>query len=243
MDKAVDQSVDLFNLVTWFHANRKRVVTILVAVLVVAAAVGIYIWHQNYTETQANAALSEIKPPMPSQEGALPNPADAQPYERVAEEHPGTSAGARALLMSGGILFDAGKFDEAKAQFDKFLSAYPDNLLAVQAQLGVAASLEAAGKLPEATAHYDELIKRHPNESIIPQAQSALARLYVAQNKPELAVHLYEGLAKANNNDSWSAEAGIQLQELLAKYPNLRKPVAPPPAPKTSATVTVPPLH
>jgi predicted negative regulator of RcsB-dependent stress response len=241
MDKAVSESADLYNLVAWFEVNRKRVITIAVVVLAVAAAIGLYYWHNASTETQANDALSSVRPPV-MREGVLATAEDAQPYLKVAAEHPGTSAGGRALLIGGGIMFDAGKFDQAKAEFDKFLGQYPESPLAIQALLGVAASLEAQNKIPEATARYEELLKRHSNESVAPQAKSALARLYVAQNKPEQAMHIYEELAKAGNNDSWSAEAGIQLEELLAKYPNLKKPMAPSPAPRAAATVSVPPL-
>jgi len=66
----------------------------------------------------------------------------------------------------------------------------------------------------------------------------------MGQNKPEQALRMYEELAKAGNNDTWSAEAGIQAEELLAKYPALRKPAnpvsVPSVVPKASATVSVP---
>lgn len=233
MDKAVEQSPDYYELLAWLHANRQRVIAISAAVIVIGAAIGIYFWHNNYRETQANIALSDIKLPTPVR-GAQPIPPDGQPYIDVANQYSGTSAGSRALLLGAEAYFDAGKFDQAQAQFGRFLGEYPDSPLANQAALGVAASLEAAGKVTEAATRYNDLINRHPNSSIIPQAKSALARLYVAQNKPELAAPIYEELARANNNDTWSAEAGIQLEELLAKYPQLRKP-PPAPAPTTSA--------
>ena len=250
MDNAVSQSTDFYQLAAWFHANRKRVLIISVVVVVIAAVYGISVWSKSSSEASANEALSAIKPLTPK-EGAFPTAAESEPYLKVAQEHTGTAAGARALLIGAGILFDAGKFDEAKVQFDKFFAQYPENPLAIQALIGTAASLEAEGKLADAASHYDDIIKHHGNESaVMPQAKSALARLYAAQNHPEEALRLYEEMLKANSNDSWTAEAGIQREELLAKYPNLRKPVAPPPsatvpvpAPKTSATVTVPPIQ
>ena len=235
MENEVTQSADFFRLVAWLNANQKRVTWICAAILVVGAGIGIYIWHGNYREAQASEALSNVKLPASAEETL--NPASAEPYLKVADEYPGTSGGGRAVLIAGGILFDAGKFDQSQALFERFLREHPDYPLATQAILGVAASLEAQGKTAEAAARYEDLIKRQPTDSTIPQAKSALARLDLAQNKPESALHLYEELARANNNDSWSAEAGIQREELLAKYPNLKK--APAPAP--SATVTMPP--
>jgi predicted negative regulator of RcsB-dependent stress response len=225
------QAVDLWHLVAWFHANRNRVLPITAIILVIGAGIGGFIWHKNYVETQAAAALSNIKPPTSAQESGAPNAANALPYVKVADDYAGTRGAARALLIAGGIQFDAGKFDVSQATFRRFISEYSENPLANLALLGVAASLEAQGKTAEAATAYDDLIKRHQADSTTPQAKSALARLYVAQDKPEQAMHLYEELARANNNDTWSVEAGIQLQELLAKYPNLKKPVASAPVP------------
>ena len=245
MDKEVTQTMDLYHLVVWFDANRKRVISILAAVLIVSAITGAYIWHKNYVETQAGEALSNVKQPTTAEEAAALNATAAQAYLKIADDYPGTRGGARALLIAGGILFDTGKFDQSKAAFDKFMTEYPDSSLVNQAQLGIAASLEAAGKNDEAVKHYDDLIKHHATDSTIPQAKSALARLYVGLNKPEQAMRLYEELAKGGNNDTWSAEAGIQLQELLAKHPELRKPIATAPTtvtiPSATPTVKVPP--
>lgn len=247
MDKAAEQSAaqpaDFLELVAWFHANRKRVITVAVAIAAIGAAIGLYYWHQNSVEESAQDALSNIKPPTP-EESAMPTPAFAQPYFDVAAQHQGTKAAAHALLLGAGILFDAGKYDEAKTEFDKFLAQYPESPLAPQASVGVAASLEAQGKFPDATSRYEDLLRRHQSDNVTPQIKSALGRLYVAQNKPEQALRLYEELARGGANDTWSAEAGIQAEELLAKYPNLRKPTGPvavpPTAPKASATVSIP---
>ncbi len=223
MDNEVKHTADLYHLVKWVHANRNRLITISITILVIGAAIGGFLWHKQYVEAEASDALSNIKPPTSAQEAASPTAGSAEPYLMVADEFPGTRAAARALLIAGGIQFDAGQFEPAQNTFRKFMGEYSDSPLANQALLGVAACLEALGKNTEATAAYDDLIKRHQADSTTPQAKSALARLYVAENKPELAKHLYEELASVNNNDSWSVEAGIQLQELLAKYPDLKK--------------------
>jgi predicted negative regulator of RcsB-dependent stress response len=240
MDKAVDESADFYQLVAWFHANRQRVIVFTAVVLVIAGVVGLYFWHKNNREAQANIALSNAKLPIASRETQI-NASDAQAYVTVADDYAGTSAASRALLIAGETYFDAGSYDKAQAQFGRFLAEYPENPLANQASLGIAASLEAQGKVPEAASRYNDIINRHQGDSIISQAKSALARLYVAENKPEEAAPIYEELARGGNNDTWSAEAGIQLQELLAKYPKLRK--QPPAQAPTSAapTITMPP--
>jgi TolA-binding protein len=236
------QPTDLYDLMAWFQANRQRVIMISALVLAAAALTGGYEWHKNYKETAAAEALSNLKPPSSATGAVADNATEAQPYLKMADDYSGTAGASRALLVAGGIFFDAGKFDQAGGAFERFLREYPDSPLASQAMVGLGSSLEAQGKTLEATSRFDSIVKQHQSDSTISQAKSALARLYVAQNKPDLALHLYEEMGRANNNDTWTAEASIQLQELLAKYPNLRKPVAPPAPPAESLPLSIPNL-
>jgi predicted negative regulator of RcsB-dependent stress response len=233
MDNEVKNTADFYRLVAWAHARRKQLIWISVTVVAVGLIVGVYTWHKNYNESMASESLSKLKLPASSEPATATG---ADPYLKLASDYPGTRAAARALLIAGGILFDANKFKEAQSQFEKFLAEYGDFSLASQAAIGVAACLEAQGKLPEAASRYDDIVKRHSMDPTAPQAKSSLARIYVAQNKPELAFELYQQMAQANNQDSWSSEAGIQAEELLLKYPNLRKPAPAPAAPAPSAT-------
>jgi tetratricopeptide (TPR) repeat protein len=236
MDNEVKPKADIYSLVAWAHANRQRLIWITAAVVIIGGAIGIYAYHKNSRETEASAALSEIN--FPTGERST-NATAAEPYLKVAADYAGTSAAARALLLAGGVLFDAGKYSEARRQFERFLADYSDYPLADQALIGVAKSYEAEGNLAEATTRYRDFVERHPTDSAVPDAKSALARVYLAQNKPELALQEYEDLLRSRNNDSWTAEAGIQREELLAKYPALRK-QAPAPTPSPATTLTLP---
>jgi TolA-binding protein len=224
MEDDVKRTADFYRLVAWFHARRKQLTRIGIAVAAVAAVAGFMVWHKNYNETAASEALAKLKPPL---SGESPAASAADPCIKVANDFPGTAAGARALLTAGGILFDVARFKDAQDTFDRFVREYPDSTLVNQAVLGVAASLEAQGKLAEATSRYEDFIRRHGTDVHAPEAKSALARLYVAQNKPDKAFQLYTELAQVGNQDSWSAEAGIQAGELLRKYPELGKPKMP----------------
>jgi tetratricopeptide (TPR) repeat protein len=235
------QATDLYDLMAWLHANRQQVIKISAVVLAVGAITGGYFWHKNYKETAASEALSILPPPSSAMGAPVDSIAEAQPYLKLADDYSGTAAASRALLVAGGILFDAAKFDQAGAAFERFVREYSGSPLVTQAMVGLGSSLEAQGKTADAVARFDAILKQHPSDSVIPQAKSALARLYLAQNKPDLAMRLYEEMTRANINDTWTAEASIQLQELLAKYPNLKKP-APAPGPLLAPSVQEMPL-
>jgi predicted negative regulator of RcsB-dependent stress response len=237
MDKSVKDSADLMHLVAWAHANRQRLILTAAIAVAVGCIVGFIFWNKAHREDMANNALALLTPPTSI---SIATAADAEPYVRVANEYSGTQAGARAQLLAGQLFFDAGKFNEAQEQFQRFLADYPNNQLANQAAVGVAASLEAQGKVAEATARYEDIATRHAADSTMPQVKSALGRLYLAQNKPEKALQQYDELVRAANNDSWTSEAGLERGELLAKYPQLRKPVTPPPGPSPSSAFTLP---
>jgi len=249
MDKEIKHEADFYQLVAWAHANRKRLMMVLIAVVVVGGGIGFSIWNKGHHEEVANEALANIKDRPGSREN--PTAADAAPYVQVANDYAGTAAGIRARLMAGGALFEAGSFKEAKEQFDKFLQENPSHPMANEALLGVAASLEGDGKSADAIARYEDLIKHHVADTTGPQARTALARLYMAENRPEDALPLYDELTRVNNNESWTIEAEIERQELFAKYPNLKKAPAlkalapaptPSPAPaQTNITLLKPP--
>jgi predicted negative regulator of RcsB-dependent stress response len=237
MEKEAKQSADIYRLVAWAHANRKWLIGISAAILVVGAGIGIYNWNKSNREAKANEALSNIILPSSAEEST--NSA-ADLYLKVAADYPGTSGGARALLIAAGILFDAGKFQDAEKRFEQFLGDYSDYPWADQAMVGVASCYEADGKMAEAATRYKDFVDRHPTASMLPQAKSALARAYLAENKPELALQQYDDLERNRNNDSWTAEAGIQKEELLARFPNLKK-QPPSPVNATAPMIAVPP--
>ena len=237
MESNATQTADFYKLVAWADENRKRLIGITVAVVVIVAAITAYVYYKQHRETQASEALSNLKPPgTPAAKGG---PAPAEDYVKLAEANSGTGAAARALLVAGGIYFDSNKFADAQKQFENFLSQYPESPLRSEAMIGVAASLEAQGKKDEAAAKYKELIDRRSGDPVMPQAKSALARIYESQNKPELALALYKEMTeKGGGNDSWTAEAPIQMEELLTKYPKLRP--APAPAPAAAMPMKMP---
>jgi len=164
----------------WLEANKNRLIAIVAALL---AAWGIYAfvsWRHEQKEVAAGQALTQllITPAPAADVGKM---ADA--FARLAAQYPGTAAGQRAQLQAATALFSAGRYADAQAQFQKFLTDNSTGPLAATAQLGVAASLEAQGK-PEAVGEYQKVVSRYSGSSSEPVAKAALARLQKPAAKP-----------------------------------------------------------
>ena len=206
----------------WFAVkkNRQQLIWGGGAVLVVGLAVAFYFWRKNDIETSASDDLARVESQSIGPGGDRNESAEA--YLKVASDHAGTSAGARALLQAGAAFFTQGKYADAQTQFQKFGQAYPESPFRGQAQFGQASSLEAMGKTDEAAAAYKSFFEQRPNEVATPQAKFSLARIYESQGKLEQARVLYEELSRGDvggANSSIGNEAGIKAEELRLKLP------------------------
>jgi TolA-binding protein len=200
----------------WFEINRKQVISGAIIALAAALVIAFLIYQRDQTATEASEALSNV---IFAQINAANSGSGASPaaYLKVAAAYPKSAAAARAVLLAGTAYFAEGKYDDAKAQFERFLRENRENPSAVEALLGIASCLDAQGKTADATTAYKDLIDRHPNAPVVPQAKFALAELYAAQNKKDLARSLYEDVERSNPYGSLGSEAGMRLEELEPK--------------------------
>jgi predicted negative regulator of RcsB-dependent stress response len=240
----------LVGFLAWVEVNKKRLVTGGgIAILVIVAAV-VFIQQQSQKEYSASEALSNVRVPFNSGNPVPPGTAEA--LLKVANDHRGTRAAARALLLSAGVLFaeakSAADYAEAEKRFSQVIQNYPDSEWLTQANRGIAASLAAQGKTPEATAKYEEIRLRSANAPIIDEVRIALARLYESQ-KPEEAFKLYEEVLKnpqGNPNGPLVAEAGMHQEALIKQHPNLaalkQAAAAPPVTPLQNQQVKITPM-
>jgi tetratricopeptide (TPR) repeat protein len=204
----------------WLGKNRTQALTAATIIIAVGLIVGFFLWYRGEKETNASEALTSIS--VPTGPGPRADAADA--YLKVAATYPKSSAAARAVLLAGGTLFVEGKYDQAKAQFEKFVHEYRDPTFMGQALLGIAASLDAQNKTDEAIRAYKDLMEHHSGDPAASQAKFALARLYEAQGKPELARPLFEEVARSEPYSSIGSEAGMRSEELKMKHPELFAP-------------------
>jgi TolA-binding protein len=209
----------LFKLWPWLEANKNRLIGALAAIIVVAGVWFFISSQREQREVDAGEALTWLMV-NPNANGNLP---DA--FANLAAKYAGTAAGQRAQLQAGAALFNAGKYADAQAQFQKYLDAGSSAPLAAAAQLGVAACLEAQNK-PEAASAYQKITTLYAGSTSVPPAEFALGRIAEQQNKLSEAVSHYENVARAGSGGSMAQEAGMRAVELKTKLAAATKPAA-----------------
>ncbi len=220
----------------WFEKNQKQAITGAAVALALGLIAWFVIWKQGEKQVAAANALSDVAV---QSNPALPAETTPEAYLKVVAQYPGSKAGARALLLAAGGFFTEGKYTEAQAQFDRFTKEYHDSPLLGAALLGIASSLEAQGKVDQAVTAYKDLIARHPTDSVIPQAKFSLGGLYEQQKRPELARDMYEQVERESRFSILGSEAGMRLEALAEKNPNLA-PAAIAPSPLPTVKVPAP---
>lgn len=216
----------------WFETYKRQVGLVTGIVIVAGLVIWFILWQQEQKQIDAGDALSQAF--AAQLDGATPRAGAADAFLKVAKNYPNSTSGARGLLMAAGSLFAEGKYVEAQAQFERFVREYQGSPFMGEALFGMASCLDAEGKTDLAATAYKDLITRHPNENFVPQAKFALARLYQVQNKIEQARDLYQDIEHTVPFSSLGNEAGLRLEELIAKYPKL----APAPQPLAASSFT-----
>jgi predicted negative regulator of RcsB-dependent stress response len=229
-----DPTVALYKFIPWFQENRKVITIVGAAVAVIAIVIGYSNWKSGENEADANMALMAV-PSLLVQNSATDSP-PAGKLLAVANEYPGTSAGAVAQLLAARSLYLEDKFPEAQSAFNKFITDNPNSPLVPQAKVCVAEALEAQGKTNEAIQEYktiNTLYASMPN--IVMPVKLTLGRLSEAE-KPAQSVTYYSELASIKDpRDPWVAEATERLRLLFAKHPELNPNREQPQAPGVAA--------
>jgi len=221
--KAAAPTPGLIKFQAWFEVNKKRVLIGSIVVVIVGLGTAMAINYQSQREVRASEALSEVKVPLsPSQ---LPGSGTADAYLRVANEHKGTQAAGRAIILAGTTLFAQGQYEDAQKQFEKFTREYPASSFVPEALYGVASCLEAEKKPTDAIAKLEELRRRYAKSAVMDETKLSLARLY-EDSKPALALELYDELS-ANPSSGIGSEGGLRGKDFLERHPELKKTNAP----------------
>jgi|SRR5665213_2200638 len=184
----------LFKLWPWLEANKNRLVG--GAVFIVVAS-GIYYFissQKSEKEITAGQALTQL---LVASAAAGNAAQQADSLAQLAVTYSGTLAGQRAQLQAAADYFDLGKYEEAQAQFQKYLAAVSTGPLAATAEFGVGASLEAQDKPADAAAAYQKVTLTFSGTPGALPAEFALGRIAEEQGKLAEAGTHFETVARA----------------------------------------------
>ena len=192
---------ELYPLVEWWEKDGRQTV---IWLLVAAIAVGGWYGWKNHRIAVRNAASE-----------AVVNAYTTEELEEAAAKFAGSpSAGALKLRLAKSY-YDAGRFEEAMAQYDALAPAAPDGFAEVPA-VGKAQCLEALGRLDEALAAYDAFSDANPKSCLALTAQLGSARVLVRSGDKAKALSRLDAMKAANKGDEL-AVSRIEAVESLAR--------------------------
>jgi TolA-binding protein len=179
-DRLVEYTV---KVESFYHQNKKWVVGVLTAIVVVIVATVVITRSQQSSRLGESYELTMAK--MNYGAGKLDDA--KQGFEKIASQYSGKTAG-EAKLFTARIAFEQGDFTSAEAGFKGYIADYSvDDALDAAAFSGLAASLEAQGKLSEALEQYQKLADKYPNVPYAPESLLQVSRLAQKLNLPEKA--------------------------------------------------------
>lgn len=192
---------ELLPLVEWWEKDGKSTV---IWLLVAAIAVGGWYGWKNH-KAAVKAAASD----------ALVNAYTTEEIEDAAAKFSGSATEGALKLRLAKSYFDAGRYEEALAQYEGLIGNAPDGFADIPA-VGKAQCLEALGKFAEAAAAFDAFAEASPKNYLTLTAQLGAARSYAQAGDKKKALARIEALKSANKDDEL-AKARIEATETAIK--------------------------
>jgi TolA-binding protein len=216
------------------NAARENVTGVIIAItvaVVVAVAVGGYLWLRQQEDRAAEDLFhegmriySQSSPVAP-----LPRPEQLQKsvetFRKVLAEYPRSSAAPQAAYMLGNALSDLKDWTGAVKAYEDFLTRYRDRkaLVPLVYQRLAFAQL-SQGRLDDAVKTLETLTKM-PGALNKDRALYELAKIDEILNRPEGALARYQELIKDHPQSPYAEEASVRVKTMDA-----RKAVPPAPA-------------
>ena len=205
---------ELLPLVEWWEKDGQPTV---IWPLVAAVAVGGWDGWKNH-KAAVKAAASD----------ALVNAYTTEEIEDAAAKFAGSATEGALKLRLAKSYFDAGRYEEALAQYEALIGNAPDGFADIPV-VGRAQCLEALGKFDEAAKAFDAFAEASPKNYLTLTAQLGAARSFAQAGDKKKALARIEALKSANADDELS-KARIEATETAIK--RFEKKVEATPAPK-----------
>ena len=192
---------ELLPLVEWWEKDGKSTV---IWLLVTAIAVGGWYGWKNH-RAAVKAAASD----------ALVNAYTTEEIEDAVAKFSGSATAGSLKLRLAKSYFDAGRYEEALAQYEALIGNAPDGFADIPA-VGKAQTLEALGKFAEAAAAFDAFAEASPKNYLTLTAQLGAARCFAQSGDKAKALARIEALKAVNKGDGIE-KARIEATETAIK--------------------------
>ena len=192
---------ELLPLVEWWEKDGKSTV---IWLLVAAIAVGGWYGWKNH-KAAVKAAASD----------ALVSAYTTEEIEDAVAKFAGSATEGALKLRLAKNYFDAGRYEEALAQYEAFEGKALDGFADIPA-VGKAQCLEALGKFDEAAKAFDAFAEASPKNYLALTAQLGAARSYAQAGDKKKALARIEALKAANKDDAL-AKARVEATETAIK--------------------------
>ena len=192
---------ELLPLIEWWEKDGKSTV---IWLLVAAIAVGGWYGWKNHKAAVKSAASS-----------ALVNAYTTEEIEDAVAKFAGSATGGALKLRLAKSYFDAGRYEEALAQYEALAGNALEGFADIPA-VGKAQCLEALGKFDEAAKAFDAFAEASPKNYLALTAQLGAARSYAQAGDKKKALARIDALKSANTDDELS-KARIEATEQVIK--------------------------
>ena len=192
---------ELLPLIEWWEKDGKSTV---IWLLVAAIAVGGWYGWKNHKVAVKNAASE-----------ALVNAYTTEEIEDAVAKFSGSATAGALKLRLAKNYFDAGRYEEALAQYEALVGNAPDGFADIPA-VGKAQCLEALGKFDEAAKAFDAFAEANPKNYLALTAQLGAARAIAQAGDKKKALARIDAL-KAANKDDELAKARVEATESAIK--------------------------
>ena len=192
---------ELYPLIEWWEKDGKSTV---IWLLVAAIAVGGYYGWKNHRAAVKAAAAD-----------ALVSAYTAEELEDAVSKFSGSATEGALKLRLAKSYFDAGRYDEALAQYESLDGKAPDGFADIPV-VGKAQCLEAQGKFAEAQKAFEAFVEANPKSCLKLTAQLGAVRCLAQSGDKKGALARVETL-KAEVKDDEISKARVEAIESLVK--------------------------
>ena len=192
---------ELLPLVEWWEKDGKSTV---IWLLVAAIAVGGWYGWKNH-RAAVKAAASD----------ALVSAYTTEEIEDAVAKFAGSATEGALKLRLAKNYFDAGRYEEALAQYEALVGNAPDGFADVPV-VGKAQCLEALGRFDEAAKAFDAFAEANPTNYLTLTAQLGAARSFAQAGDKKKALARIDALKAANKDDAL-AKARVEATETAIK--------------------------